>query len=144
MAYATVADFVLRVGELQTIQLTDRDGVGEINEQVLELGLSDSSSQMDGYLSARYALPLPAVPQNLVRLCCDLTRYRLASMSGVDITDEIIERYKLSLKELEQLAKGAISLGLPELNADSEDSEFSGAVFFSNNKNRVFSRDNKD
>ncbi len=98
MAYATVADFVLRVGELQAIELTDRDGVGEINEQVLELGLADSSSQMDGYLSARYALPLLSVPQNLVRLCCDLTRYRLASMSGVDITDEIIERYKLSLK----------------------------------------------
>lgn len=144
MAYATVADFVLRVGELQALQLTDRDETGEINEQLLALGLSDSSSQMDGYLSARYALPLSSIPQNLVRLCCDLTRYRLASMSGAGITDEIVERYKLSLKELEQLAKGAISLGLPEATANAEDSEFSGAVFFSNNQNRVFSRDNQN
>lgn len=144
MAYATVYDFVLRVGEFQAMQLTDRDGRGEIDDDVLLLALSDSSSQIDGYLAARYALPLPSVPQNLVRLCCDLARYRLASMSGVDITDEIIERYKFSLKELDLLAKGAISLGLPAPQEDSEDSEFSGAVFFSNNKNRVFSRDNKD
>lgn len=143
MAYATVEDFVLRVGELQTIQLTDREQLGEINHDLLNLALEDSSSQMDGYLSARYALPLPQVPQNLVRLCCDLARYRLASMSGVDITEEIIARYKLSLHELEQLAKGAISLGLPE-DSEDEDSEYSGAVFFSNNLNRVFSRDNQN
>ena len=97
--YATVKDFVLRIGEFQAIQLTDRDREGVVNESVLTIALSDSTSQIDGYLSARYRLPLPTIPQNLTRICCDLTRYRLASMSEVTITDEIITRYKLSLKE---------------------------------------------
>lgn len=141
--YADVAQFVLRVGELQAIELTDRDGLGEINEEVLNLALADSSSQIDGYLAARYALPLETVPQNLVRLCCDLTRYRLASMSQVSITDEIIERYKLSLKELDQLASGKISLGIAE-KTDGDSAEFNGAVFFTNGLNRVFRRDNAD
>ncbi|OOF59296.1 gp436 family protein [Rodentibacter myodis] len=140
MNYASVEDFVLRVGEVQAIELTDRDLEGKVNENVLNIALSDSAGQIDGYLAARYRLPLENVPQNLVRLCCDLARYRLASMSGVDITDEIIARYKLSLKELEDISTGKMSLGLPPAddNADSNDN----GVIFTNPKNRIFSRDN--
>ncbi|NBH76191.1 gp436 family protein [Rodentibacter pneumotropicus] len=140
MNYASVEDFVLRVGEVQAIELTDRDLLGEVNENLLEVALADSSSQIDGYLAARYTLPLATVPQNLVRLCCDLARYRLASMSGVVITDEIIERYKLSLKELQDISTGKVSLGLPlaDEGADGQDN----GVIFTNPKNRIFSRDN--
>lgn len=141
MNYATAEDFVLRVGEVQAMELTDRDLQGEVNEQVLDIALSDSSSQIDGYLSARYTLPLATVPQNLVRLCCDLARYRLASMSQVAITDEIIARYKLSLKELEDISAGKISLGLPAADDESDDKHDNG-VIFTNPKNRIFSRDN--
>ncbi|MCQ9121260.1 hypothetical protein BKG95_10210 [Rodentibacter pneumotropicus] len=140
MNYASVKDFVLRVGEVQAIELTDRDLLGEVNENLLEVALADSSSQIDGYLAARYTLPLATVPQNLVRLCCDLARYRLASMSHVTITDEIIERYKLSLKELQDISTGKVSLGLPlaDEGADGQDN----GVIFTNPKNRIFSRDN--
>lgn len=139
--YATVKDFVLRIGEFQTIQLTDRDREGVVNESVLTIALSDSTSQIDGYLSARYRLPLPIIPQNLTRICCDLTRYRLVSMSEVTITDEIITRYKLSLKELEDLAAGKISLGI-----DIEDDQQSdgNVVMFTNPNNRIFGRDNRN
>ncbi|VEH65447.1 Mu-like prophage protein gp36 [Rodentibacter pneumotropicus] len=131
---------MLRVGEVQAIELTDRDLEGKVNEGVLNVALSDSASQIDGYLAARYTLPLASVPQNLVRLCCDLARYRLASMSRVAITDEIIERYKLSLKELQDISAGKVSLGLPlaDEGADSQDN----GVIFTNPKNRIFSRDN--
>lgn len=141
MNYATAEDFVLRVGEVQAIELTDRDLIGQVNDNLLDVALSDSSSQIDGYLAARYTLPLATVPQNLVRLCCDLARYRLASMSHVTITDEIITRYKLSLKELEDISAGKISLGLPMAEDDGADGGDNG-VIFTNPKNRVFSRDN--
>lgn len=140
MNYASVEDFVLRVGEVQAIELTDREMQGEIDEYVLGVALSDSSSQIDGYLAARYALPLASVPQNLVRLCCDLARYRLCSMSNVAVTDEIIARYKLSLKELEDIGAGKIALGLPA--AESDDDSHDNGVIFTNPKNRIFSRDN--
>ncbi|WP_439258299.1 gp436 family protein [Lonepinella sp. BR2271] len=139
-SYASAADFILRVGELQSLQLTDREGKGEINTLLLELALADSSSQMDGYLTARYGLPLAEIPQNLVRICCDLARFRLCSMSDVEITEEIIARYKLSLKELEQLASGKISLGLVPAD-DLDNSTAENAVQFFNGNNRVFGRD---
>ena len=62
-------------------------------------------------------------------------------MSQVGNTDEIIERYKLSLKELEAIAKGQISLGIA--NSNTEDDGDNG-VMFTNPKNRVFSRDNEN
>lgn len=144
MMYAQAQDFIVRVGELQALQLTDRDNVGEINYAVLEIGLSDSSSQIDGYLSARYKLPLATVPQNLTRICCDLTRYRLCSMSDVPITDEIIERYKLSIKELEALASGKISLGIEDEPMNTDVTNADSAVQFFNGNNRIFARDNEN
>lgn len=139
--YATADDFVLRIGEQQAIELTDRDRTGEINQQVLAVALTDSSSQIDGYLLGRYPLPLVTVPDNLVRICCDIARYRLVSMSEVTTTDEIIERYKLSLKELEQIASGKISLGIATTDNTTDDSV---GVVFSNSNNRIFSRDNSN
>ena len=125
--YATVKDFVLRIGEFQAIQLTDRDREGVVNESVLTIALSDSTSQIDGYLSARYRLPLPTIPQNLTRICCDLTRYRLASMSEVTITDEIIA--------------GKISLGI---DIEDEQQSDGNVVMFTNPNNRIFGRDNRN
>lgn len=139
--YATADDFVLRIGEQQAIELTDRDRTGEINQQVLAVALADSSSQIDGYLLGRYPLPLVTIPDNLVRICCDIARYRLVSMSEVTTTDEIIERYKLSLKELEQIAGGKISLGIATTDNTTDDSV---GVVFSNPNNRIFSRDNSN
>ncbi|MGY6773609.1 gp436 family protein [Gallibacterium sp. ZY190522] len=141
MMYATADDFVLRIGEQQAIELTDRDRTGEINQQVLAVALTDSSSQIDGYLLGRYTLPLASIPDNLIRICCDIARYRLVSMSEVTTTDEIIERYKLSLKELEQIASGKISLGIESNDVQAEDSV---GVMFSNPGNRIFSRDNSN
>ncbi|TRC35201.1 DUF1320 domain-containing protein, partial [Mannheimia haemolytica] len=69
--YALVDDFVLRIGEQESIELTDREMVGVVDEATLEVALADSSSQIDGYLSGRYRLPLKTVPQNLKRICCD-------------------------------------------------------------------------
>ncbi|WP_241951930.1 gp436 family protein [Pasteurella multocida] len=137
--YATINDFISRVGEFQVMELTDRENIGEVNQAVLTIALSDSSSQIDGYLVGRYKLPLKTIPQNLTRICCDLTRYRLASMSEVSITEEIIERYKLSLRELEGIASGKVSLGIAE---DEQASTGENTVIFTNVANRVFSRDN--
>ncbi|HDR0739291.1 gp436 family protein [Pasteurella multocida] len=139
--YATINDFISRVGEFQVMELTDRENIGEVNQAVLTIALSDSSSQIDGYLVGRYKLPLKTIPQNLTRICCDLTRYRLASMSDVSITEEIIERYKLSLRELESIASGKVSLGIAE---DEQASTGENTVIFTNVANRVFSRDNSN
>ena len=62
-------------------------------------------------------------------------------MSEVTITDEIITRYKLSLKELEDLAAGKISLGI---DIEDEQQSDGNVVMFTNPNNRIFGRDNRN
>ncbi len=140
--YAQVDDFVVRIGEDESIELTDREMLGVVGEEVLLVALADSSSQIDGYLSGRYKLPLATVPQNLVRICCDLARYHLTSKSSVTMTEEVENRYKFCLKELEQISKGVVVLGLDE-PTESESANGENTVQFFNGGNRIWGRDRR-
>lgn len=44
--YALVDDFVLRIGEQESIELTDREMVGVVDEATLEVALADSSTKL--------------------------------------------------------------------------------------------------
>ncbi len=140
--YAQVDDFVVRIGERESIELTDREMHGVWDEDLLQVALADSSSQIDGYLSGRYKLPLAAVPQNLVRICCDLARYHLTSKSSVTMTEEVENRYKFCLKELENISKGVVSLSLNE-EAAAESADGENTVQFFNVGNRIWGRDKR-
>lgn len=140
--YAQVDDFVVRIGERESIELTDREMHGVVDEDLLQVALADSSSQIDGYLSGRYKLPLATVPQNLVRICCDLTRYHLTSKSSVTMTEEVENRYKFCLKELENISKGVVSLSLDE-EAAAESADGENTVQFFNGGNRIWGRDRR-
>lgn len=140
--YALVDDFVLRIGEQESIELTDREMVGVVDEDLLQVALADSSSQIDGYLGGRYKLPLATVPQNLVRICCDLARYHLTSKSSVTMTEEVENRYKFCLKELENISKGVVSLSLDE-EAAAESAGAENTVQFFNGGNRIWGRDKR-
>lgn len=140
--YANVDDFVRRMGEQETVELTDREMQGVIDEDLLQVALSDSSSQIDGYLGSRYKLPLATVPQNLVRICCELARYHLTSKSFVTITEEVENRYKQCLKELESISKGIVSLSLDE-EAAAQSADGENTVQFFNGGDRIWGRDRR-
>lgn len=139
--YATVSDFVLRIGERESIELTDREMTGVVDESILQVALKDSSSQIDGYLNGRYRLPLSNIPSNLTRICCDLARYHLTSKSSVTMTEEVENRYKFCIKELEQISKGIVSLSDDE--SSDVDSDSDDAVQFYNGGNRIWGRDKR-
>lgn len=139
--YATVSDFVLRIGERESIELTDREMTGVVDESILQVALKDSSSQIDGYLNGRYRLPLSNIPNNLTRICCDLARYHLTSKSSVTMTEEVENRYKFCIKELEQISKGIVSLSDDE--SSDVDSDSDDAVQFYNGGNRIWGRDKR-
>ena len=140
--YAQVDDFVVRIGERESIELTDREMHGVVDEDLLQVALADSSSQIDGYLGGRYKLPLATVPQNLVRICCDLARYHLTSKSSVTMTEEVENRYKFCLKELENISKGVVSLSLDE-EAAAESADGENTVQFFNGGNRIWGRNRR-
>lgn len=107
--YASVADMVARFGETEVLELTDQEHTGEINEAVAERALRDAAAEIDGYLAARYRLPVTDTPRLLSLLCTDIARYRL--QKGVS-TDQARERYEDAVVKLRGIAKGEINLPL--------------------------------
>lgn len=142
MVYASVADMVARFGDLEIIQITDRNQDGLIDDDVALVALEDATAEIDAYLG-RFKRPFDDTPPVLVRLCCDIARYRLTAASGVLITEEIRNRYKIDVLDLlRSLAKGEVQLGIDDTGAQIEAD--SDGIVFVNAKNRIFARDNEN
>lgn len=117
MAYAALSDLELRYGADEVLRLADRDSDDSHDTGVIDAALDDASSEIDGFLSVRYSLPLAEVPGMLVRICCDIARYRLWSD---DATEQIRQRYEEAIATLEKLASGTMALTLGEDDAAAE------------------------
>jgi len=134
MPYCTAQDMIDRFGEPELLQLTDRAGVGVIDDQALGLAINDASAQIDGYLAGRYELPLATVPTILVSLACDLARYQLYDIRA---TDSVEKRRDDAIAYLKDVATGKVSLGLSSGGVAATPSD--GAQMQSGG--RIFGRD---
>ena len=137
--YADMGDMVARFGELEVLQIADRNTDGEIDADVVAVALADASAEIDAYLG-RFKQPFKETPPILTRLCCDIARYRLCAASGVLITEEIRNRYQIDvLNLLKALAKGDVQLGVDSAGKEAESSDT--GIVFARPKNKVFYRD---
>jgi phage gp36-like protein len=114
MPYAIQSDLEQRYGADELTQLTDRAGAGVPDAIVVARSLADADAEINGYLASRYALPLATVPPVIVRIACDIARYRLWEDRA---SEEVRRRYEDARRLLESIAKGMVSLGLPEASA---------------------------
>jgi phage gp36-like protein len=80
----------------------------------VERALRDAEQTINTYLGSRYTLPLSPAPEVLERHACQLARFVLFDDA---ITDQIKELYRDSIKFLEQVATGKVSLGITDKGA---------------------------
>ena len=134
--YLTQQEMTERFGETELIQLTDRaiPPAGVVDAAVLTRALEDAGAEVDAYLQGRFALPLAAVPMVLKRIAADMARFRLYENRA---TEEVRDRYKNALRDLERIRDGKINLGL---DAAGEASPERGSVGLSAAP-RTFSHD---
>lgn len=111
MTYATKQDLISRFGETELIQRTDRTNMPPttIDDAVVANALGDASSAIDGYLAARYTLPLASVPPRLVKVAADMARYFL---HGEAASDSVRAAYDDAIAWLRDVSKGVVQLGL--------------------------------
>ena len=135
MTYATQLDLVERFGNTELVQLTDRTGqVGDIDATMVARALLDADAEIDGYLAARYTLPLVTVPRLLVGVACDIARYRLYDDRA---TDQVTRRYDDAVKLLVKIGRGEVLLGL-DVTGQAAPPVAGGAM--AESAGRVFSR----
>lgn len=111
MTYATQQNMIDRFTQRELVQLTDTTGSGAINAAVVAVALADADAEINSYIGARYRLPLAQVTPELVRLACDIARYRLWDVRA---SDEVKTRYDDAIRKLRDVSKEVASLGIDQ------------------------------
>lgn len=126
MTYATLQILTDRYSTRALIELSDRGDVatGQIDTAVVDRALTDADALIDGYLGAKYALPLASVPPLVVDLAAKIAFYNLHPHQ----TDEKIRAdYQDAMKMLRDIANGTIRIPAAGIEPATQGS--SGAVF---------------
>lgn len=100
--YCGEAEFAARFGSAELDQLLPSDG-----DRTYAAAADDADAIVDGYLAARYAVPLATPPGLILSIAADLTRYELYADAP---TKEVEARRKLALDLLEQIRDGELLL----------------------------------
>jgi len=125
MRYCTRADIGKAIPELTLTQLSNDDPAAMLpNEEVIEDGVRQGEELVDGYLRGRYSLPLDPVPTVLRDAVVFLTRYWLYQRRPEGaIPDAVKDSRKDTIKLLESIRDGVVSLGMPSGQAAPEPGE---------------------
>lgn len=134
-SYAALADVQKMVDDVELVQLTDDTGAGTVDATLVADQLTLASAEIDGYLGARYDLPLATPPTILTNFCVDVAVFNMyARRQGPP--DHWQKRYDNAIKFLVNVSQGKITLGAgdPDGNANNETPQVTGPT-------RIFSRD---
>lgn len=135
MTYATAPDLLMRFDAAEIAQRVDRGIPRLLTAQLLTdvaagnpldayttpevtraqagllvmlRALQDADDTINGYISARYTLPVSPAPAVLQRVACELARFYLYDDQ---VTDLIKDRHAANVKWLGEVSKGVVSLG---------------------------------
>ncbi|MDG9783704.1 gp436 family protein [Metapseudomonas otitidis] len=125
MRYCTRQDIGMAIPELTLVQLSNDDPAAEQpNESVIQDGVRQAEELVDGYLRGRYALPLDPVPTVLRDAVVYLTRHWLYQRRPEGaIPDAVKDSRKDTVKLLESIRDGVVTLGMPSGQAAPEPGE---------------------
>ena len=109
MAYCTLDQLNDRFGPATLIALTDRADVptGAVDLDVLGRAVADADAMIDGYLAARYALPLASTPALIAVVSQDITLWKLHLGEP---SAKVKADYDAALRTLRDISAGAIRI----------------------------------
>lgn len=123
--YIQAQDLTDVMDEITLRQLsTDNSRATEVNQAVISKACEYATETVDGYLRARYLLPLNQVPTLVRNICLQLARYWLYSRrpDGKGFPPNVKDAHTQALKDLERIADGKLHLGLLEVGEAADDS----------------------
>lgn len=115
MRYCTHADIAKAIPPVTLLQLSNDDPAAELpDESVIEDCIRSAEELVDGYMRGRYTLPFEPVPTVLRDAAISLARYALYSRRPEsNLPDAVKDDRKNTVKLLESIRDGVVTLGLP-------------------------------
>ena len=119
MSYTTLLALTERFGERLLQQLTDRASppLGEIDASVIEQAIGDAEAIIDGYLAARYQLPLASVPRLVSDIALTVTIYKLHTSEP---DKKIAVDFEQAMKTLREIANGTVRLDIAGVEPEAK------------------------
>ena len=114
----TRQDLVDRFGEGELVLLTDREGRGVIDDEVLNRAIEDAEAETAAYIQAA-GLVLPSPPKVLVVKVCDIARYYLHDNGETQV---VLDRYKQAIAWLRDVVRNPRLLDPDAVVADAKPS----------------------
>lgn len=108
-----------------------------LNDVWIDEALATADDEINGYLSRRFVLPLPTVPDLLKRNAIVIAFYWLADRDN-QATDLLRERYDRAITKIKEIAAGKLDLGLPTPDMPPEGNV--GKVELVQENERLFTR----
>lgn len=115
MSYCKLSDVLNVIPERELINLTnDSPSVTScVDEHRFEAVSNDADSLINGYLRARYNLPLNDIPRTVTQIATDICAYRLYLRRPQIIPEHITKNYDKALMLLSDIQKGKYILETP-------------------------------
>ncbi len=107
MPYASLEDLIDRAGETEIRQIADRDRDGTPDPEVIAAAIQDAGNLIDGYVGAKYDLPLPSVPALVGTWAVSIARYVLHRNKA---PDHVKKDYDDAIAALKDVGRGLIAL----------------------------------
>ncbi|WP_405119214.1 gp436 family protein [Pseudomonas leptonychotis] len=125
MRYCTRADIGKAIPPSTLLQLSNDDPAAELpDESVIEDCVRSAEELVDGYMRGRYTLPFDPVPTVLRDAVVSLVRYALYSRRPeTDLPDTVKDDRRNTIKLLETIRDGVVTLGMPSGQAAPEPGE---------------------
>lgn len=111
MSYATISDLADRTGDQELRQIADRDRDMLPDQPVVDAALIHADNLIDGYIGAKYALPLAVVPDLLRTWAVSIARHFLHRNGA---PDHVSQDYKDALTSLKDVAAGRMALPIAQ------------------------------
>jgi phage gp36-like protein len=107
VSFAVLADLEARYGAQEILLLADRDGDQVVDPGVVEAHLRDADAEIVSELAGTVAIDPANPPLNLVRIACQIARYRLY---GANPPEAARNDYTDAIKFLRLVRSGQASL----------------------------------
>ena len=108
-AYISSDEYVARFGREETIRITDESRLGQIDAPKLQAALNDATEFAEGYLRARYDLPLESPPSLVKAIVAALARELLHKSRPTEAVTKAADRARSLLRDI-SLGRVVLSL----------------------------------
>lgn len=130
MAYCSLEDITGVIPERELIMLTD-DMVPPIavNQVVVDQAIASAGTLINGYIGARYSIPLATVPELVKSIALDITVYKiyLRRKKGMP-SDAVKTGYDDAMKQLRDIQSGKLNLGVDQVGVQAQPAAGSASI----------------